>query len=87
MAKIEDRERELREQFPLGGIPSLKELGKMDMSKTYGLRMPRIGSRSERGRTVYPLQMPCDFAPCGLIPKNSNFCCPTVLLPLILWTS
>lgn len=30
--------------------------------------MPRTGSRREHGRTVYPLQMPCDFAPCGLIP-------------------
>ena len=66
--RIEERERELRGRFRLGGIPSLEELARMDLSKTYGLRMPRTGSRRERGRTVYPLQMPCDFSPCGLIP-------------------
>ena len=68
MERIQERERELRDRFRLGGIPSLEELGKMDLSKTYGLRMPRTGSRRERRRTVYPLQMPCDFSPCGLIP-------------------
>lgn len=68
MHEIQNREREQRDWFRLGGIPSLAELGKMDMSKTCGLRMPRTGCRRESGRTVYPLQMPCDFAPCGLIP-------------------
>ena len=69
--EIRQKEQEQRDRFRLGGAPSIEELAKMDMSKTYGLRMPRTGCRRERGRVVYPLRMPCDFAPCGLTPMRA----------------
>lgn len=71
MASITEREQRARAEFRLAGVPDLDELGKMDMSKTWGLRMPRIGSRQEGKRTVYPLAMPSDFSPCCLIPMRA----------------
>ena len=69
--QLAERESKERSEFRLGGIPDLDELAKMDQGKSWGLRMPRVGCRRQRGRTVYPLQMPDGFSPCGLIPLRA----------------
>ena len=69
--RLREREANERSKFRLGGIPDLDELAKMDQGKSWGLRMPRVGCRRQRGRTVYPLQMPDAFSPCGLIPLRA----------------
>lgn len=67
MDAIEKMETDCVGQFKYGGISSIADLEKMDLTKKVGVKMFRVSHRSERGVDIFPLGVPVHIQGCEFI--------------------
>lgn len=60
-------EQQYKSEYRYGGIESLAELAKMDLTKKVGLKMMRVSEDVKNGTIVYELEMPNHQQACELV--------------------